>query len=99
MRKTVWALIAVVVMQLVAGNAWSWPGTSDAHSRTHCHEPAVYEDVSAQLGAQASGHPCCAVGLGTGVQWLLGTVAHLVPSSPLSGWLSWQVPPDLRPPI
>ena len=108
MHRTAWPLMFALLLQLLIGSAWAWPGTPSSQSPAHCHE-SVMQSASAdnahspagpsQAGAWHADHHCCAVGLGMAVQPPLPNLPQGTPNSPQYAWVSQNLRPDLRPPI
>ena len=112
MRRTVWTLLAALLLQLVLGSAWAMQTTPSHRPAPSCHETVGLQRADSDTHAahaapgkvpapsvQADSHHCCAVGLGVGAQPQLPPLPQALPASPHRPWASLSLRPDLRPPI
>jgi len=112
MRRTVWTLLAALLLQLVLGSAWAMQATPSHRPAPSCHETVGLQRADSDTHAahaapgkvpapsvQADSHHCCAVGLGVGAQPQLPPLPQALPASPHRPWASLSLRPDLRPPI
>jgi hypothetical protein len=112
MRRTVWSLLLVLLLQLMLGTAWAMHRAQASKPAAHCHETSA--QPSAQVDAQTThatqgkvhspcaqgdAHHCCAVGFGIGIQPMLPSLPQTPPASQHGFWISQSLRPDLRPPI